>query len=1002
MKIMCPIADEVCKLAIEKFKSLPKTGKPTEKEWTILSAVIIHNKNTNKSKVVSIGTGTRSLPSLKYCELGLIVNDSHAEVIAKRSFQRYIYSELRKNDSIFKFNKETKTFDLQEDFSFHFYTSHIPCGDACIVERGEEKVMDKSEPKPKRKKVEEMFTGAKLLSDSVDKMSQDVGALRLKPGKGEQTLSMSCSDKLAKWNVLGVQGSLLSSLLSKPVVFESLNLSCDFDEQAVKRAVWKRFGFEDISERFPAGKPRIQRGEGVSFDFSYDKEKNACPNTISWADVEDRPLQVSVNGKRLGVGKKQFYDKKSSLDICKRLFMENYVDLVSSKDSLLDKFALTKESLSKMSYKEVKDLSKDYQKALQVLKTKYFKKWTEKNSRLKNFNITSQHGEDEQIESKMSMNWTNLPSHIFENIFQYSNLSELKNLSLVCKNWYEEIGDSWSEKYTLKCCIFDSEEERTILPKSCRQYPSVSICNNHINSCKSILSILKGRNLRKPCKILKMTINGVFYTANTPLGKVIDILNEYGGNLTTVKLSGLNDEQIDDSCNLILERLPNVRHFELQGLLELSKKNLEVLYGGFEKLRTLKLHLNRLSGFNYKFQSIQNLFLRNMEHLENLIIELEVDNYSSDLYLEPMKHLKHLKNLRITFSDRSHKKLGIDVLKHNKNLNTLHFKCCYISNEDLLKISTYFPELQNLKLCLDNNVEESSLRAIGEIQKLSTVELAFDGKFPNYFENWFNHCNKNFKSLNLIGSRKFHDYFVSKSLKDRVDYAKFNPLCIDNILKNLTQLEHLSITLASLKLENPCNLIFSNLKTLNFEDCNSKDSTHDFFSRLKSPKLTFLKTDILGMTDETVDVVLRNFPKLRDLHLTSEDKLSIRAMTSLNKANLESLFCCNLTIAMGKELLKDSKYLKLAKLKFNLPQMDVEQRLKFEKENKDVFMTVNAFDHKKAHMLLNEICQVFSPPLEKSPDQGWVVGSHCYRTYKLFRIGLNLEVAMKFNHFLDS
>lgn len=114
---------------------------------------------------------------------------------------------------------------LRTGITFHLFCSHTPCGDASIfpkcVTRDEPSgskrpaTDDDGEAVPKRPKTQAddvHRTGAKCL---IGETRQDtclpglhyhvVGAVRTKPGRGDRTLSVSCSDKLFRWHSSGVQ-----------------------------------------------------------------------------------------------------------------------------------------------------------------------------------------------------------------------------------------------------------------------------------------------------------------------------------------------------------------------------------------------------------------------------------------------------------------------------------------------------------------------------------------------------------------------------------------------------------------------------------------------------------------------------------------------------------------------------------------------------------------------------------------------------------------------------
>jgi len=69
-----------------------------------------------------------------------------------------------------------------------------------------------------------------------------VGVLRTKPGRvdSEPTLSMSCSDKIARWNVLGLTSALLAPFLKEPIYLTSVITKELFDARALSRALVDR------------------------------------------------------------------------------------------------------------------------------------------------------------------------------------------------------------------------------------------------------------------------------------------------------------------------------------------------------------------------------------------------------------------------------------------------------------------------------------------------------------------------------------------------------------------------------------------------------------------------------------------------------------------------------------------------------------------------------------------------------------------------------------------
>ncbi|XP_022224999.2 tRNA-specific adenosine deaminase 1 [Drosophila obscura] len=391
-----PSIQDIANLCYDKFKSLPKTGKPSANQWTVLACVVEHNRQTRYSRVVALGCGTKCIGYTRQCPKGFILNDSHAEVLARRAFLRYLYHEM-KHDRIFHWEAKRGSFDLSEHVEYHFFSSQTPCGDACIVDESIERGDDQ---RAKRQRLDEnsemVYTGGKLIAGQVseamtssDDMHQTPGALRTKPGRGVRTLSMSCSDKLARWSVLGVQGALIDSLLSKPIYFSTLNFCCsEAHQESLERAIYKRWqGRVSKNTRFQPQQPQIRIDGGLPFEYSQRGDWQPSPNGLVWSHVPDdlRPYEISVNGKRQGVTKKKLGSAQAALAVSKFKLFLNFLNLQQSHAELREKSQRNLPDLEQMTYASCKDLCEDYQQSWRQLKREYFLQWTCKPNELLNF-----------------------------------------------------------------------------------------------------------------------------------------------------------------------------------------------------------------------------------------------------------------------------------------------------------------------------------------------------------------------------------------------------------------------------------------------------------------------------------------------------------------------------------------------------------------------------------------------------------------------------------------
>lgn len=255
--------DEIVKAIHDIYSSIG--FKPPSKQFTVLASFYLTRQisaaNSFKTsfKLISLATGTKCTPAIRYSPRGELLHDTHAEVLARRGAVRWLMEEIKRMNVVAPTDLYTSDWltgtesGISSDFddyppyrlrpgvSLHMYVSTLPC--RCLFRHWEpthfctdhfESGGDASmgylaytqDPQMASLKSQSPHLFPKLESHEASRGRDDydrLGVLRTKPGRADSqpALSMSCSDKIARWSVLGILGGFASRFL-EPVYIDSV------------------------------------------------------------------------------------------------------------------------------------------------------------------------------------------------------------------------------------------------------------------------------------------------------------------------------------------------------------------------------------------------------------------------------------------------------------------------------------------------------------------------------------------------------------------------------------------------------------------------------------------------------------------------------------------------------------------------------------------------------------------------------------------------------------
>ncbi|XP_041968740.1 double-stranded RNA-specific editase Adar isoform X2 [Aricia agestis] len=362
------LADHISRLVNEKFNDLVRGDLVHSKRKVLAGIVITTDFSVDTARVIAVTTGTKCVSGEQISVSGRAVNDCHAEVAARRCLQRHLYSQL------YMYAKSTDPrvpieesdlepvpgggYQLRADRQIHLYVSTAPCGDGRIFSPHEH-----ADPEPDRHpnrlargqlrtKIEsgEGTIPVKNCSNVVQTWD---GVLQ-----GERLLTMSCSDKAARWCALGLQGALLARLL-RPVHLTSLVLGSLLHPHHMHRAICGRI------EGHISGLPpphRLTRPLLARAASTEARTPARAPSfSVCWASTSPTPEILNATTGKLESGQPSLLCKQSMF--ARWQYLVRRLPLLQPETAEGPELPPLPADLDHLMYNEAKLLSTNYQVA---------------------------------------------------------------------------------------------------------------------------------------------------------------------------------------------------------------------------------------------------------------------------------------------------------------------------------------------------------------------------------------------------------------------------------------------------------------------------------------------------------------------------------------------------------------------------------------------------------------------------------------------------------------